>query len=565
MTGQEYLQSDKLQEFAPTSSILAFRPFDTGSPMQDWCAHLQQNPRFRRELEEFAVLGDVVVRIADGSEPEPLEKVKILSLAYAVKFFGNEEDAREFVRSVRAIASPDAGEYELEQIAAFYYKEIRRRKNTAQVLKEMGLLGIEMEAVTATVKTREIDFTETETAPEKLSVADQRNLQKIQGNLAPLPARTPNFDAELAMIFKKMSGRKISDLRRDDYADYYLSDEGKSLEDLDRDFQTFEALEQYDENGIIGFNMSGGQRSIVVYDFETEVDISYLPDDLQPLAREMNLLFVGHRIGGAAARCARRFTLAYRIDESEMKAVKNTLTIAQPAAKIPPAENFSDLPFSDGEFNEWLAAKLEVLYPHRTLRTVRRLVTNGAGITVEVPGKIEVNPDRDEMNYAAAVCRILWNQKKRDFHLKALRRREYQEFYLDIRKTVDTADVARLKKQAFGSFKEKNTLSLKEFTSLNTVAKSQEARLAGHVTHGTRKLLGEIKRATLKRIRYLKYFLYNDTEIKRLARQEKQILWEAVKARETEVKQTVSPVRQPSLFANQMSQETLVRVTRQTI
>jgi hypothetical protein len=85
MAGQFNLNINQLQQFAPHSPILAFRPTDSGSPQQDWCKHLAKNPLRRRELEEFAVLGETVVRIADGIEPAPLDKVKILSPEYAIK------------------------------------------------------------------------------------------------------------------------------------------------------------------------------------------------------------------------------------------------------------------------------------------------------------------------------------------------------------------------------------------------------------------------------------------------------------------------------------------------
>lgn len=104
----EQLNIEQLRKFAPQNPILAFSPPNTGSPMQDWCAHLGNNPLRRRELEEFAILGDVVVRIADELEPEPLDRVRIMSLEYAVRVLGNEEDGREFVRCVKAITSPDA-------------------------------------------------------------------------------------------------------------------------------------------------------------------------------------------------------------------------------------------------------------------------------------------------------------------------------------------------------------------------------------------------------------------------------------------------------------------------
>jgi hypothetical protein len=187
------LNIEQLKNFAPQSAILAFSPLDTGSPMQDWCAHLGRNPLRRRELEEFAILGDVVVRIADELEPEPLDRVKIMSLEYAVKVLGDEDDAREFVRCVKAIASPDAGQFEFGQIAAYYYGEIRRR-GTAEALKEMGLLGMEMTAVTSTIADREISVQESRTVEQKLTVADQRRVLEIAKNRPPLPPRTWIFD-----------------------------------------------------------------------------------------------------------------------------------------------------------------------------------------------------------------------------------------------------------------------------------------------------------------------------------------------------------------------------------
>ena len=116
---------------------------------------------------------------------------------------------------------------------------------------------------------------------QKLTVADQRKSEAMQKNLPPLPSPTPNFDDELAAVKRRIGNSKTTKIRHDDFADYYLNDEGKSCEELDADFMSFERLEQYDENGIVGFSMSGGQHSVVVYDFNTEVDASYLPSDIQ--------------------------------------------------------------------------------------------------------------------------------------------------------------------------------------------------------------------------------------------------------------------------------------------
>lgn len=569
MAGQFSLNQNQLQQFAPNSPVLAFRPIDAGSPQQDWCKHLQAFPHYRRELEEFSVLGDVVVRIADGREAAPLEKVKILSLEYAVKTLKNETDGREFVRSVKAIASPDAGQYELEQIAAFYYGEIRRR-GTSEVLKEMGLLGMQMEAVTATAEEREIEFCETEIGEQKLSVADERRATAARKNRQPLPQPSPNFDAELAFITKRIGNSKITRAARDEFEEFYLSDDGKTCEELDADFMSFERLEQYDENGIVGFSMSGDQHAVVVYDFASEVTAEYLPTDARQLAREMNLIFVGHEIGGNAAQRARQFTLAHHVSQNEINAARKGFPSL--ATEIPPSEKFSILPFSDGEFNDWLAAKLDYLYPRRVLRNARRFTTNKAGLTIEFMTTMEVNPDFEEMQYIAGVCQILWNQMQADFHLRSMRRETYQQIHTRIRSTQDTADVAKLKQEAYAVFKEQKKLSLKEFTALNTAAKSQEARLVDKTSAVTRKTLTDIQKASANRVRFLKFFLYNDAEIQCLTRQEKQRLWDAIRAREVALQaienkggSQSAKALQNQLYRGQNAPKQVVRVTPRTV
>jgi hypothetical protein len=101
---------------------------------------------------------------------------------------------------------------------------------------------------------------------------------------------------------------------------------------------------------------------------------------------------------------------------------------------------------------------------------------------------------------------------------------------------MDTADVADLKKKAYSDFKDQKKLSLKEFTALNTVAKSQEVRLKDQFSKEARQWLRKVQDASQGQIRFLKFALYNDPEAKAFKRQEKQKLWDAVRARETELK-----------------------------
>lgn len=524
---------EQLRNFAPQSPILAFSPLETGSPMQDWCAHLGRNPLRRRELEEFAILGDVVVRIADELEPEPLDRVKIMSLEYAMRVLGDESDAREFVHCVKAIASPDAGQFEFGQIAAYYYGEIRRR-GTAEVLKDMGLLGMQMSAVTSTIAEREISAEESGPIEQKLTVADQRRVREIAKNRPPLPSRTPVFDDELKYVLQRVGRQKVSRMIADEFEQFYLSDEGKSIDELDRDFLTFENIEQYDENGVVGFMMNGGQRSVVVFDFDCEVDASCLPLEAKSIASELGRLFVGHSLGGDAVRNARSLIAAVEAERNEWAAFSTgKVRSAQPATL--PNEG-SSRPFSDYEFDEWLGVKLDMLYSQRVTRSVRRIRSYGRGRTFEYMVDQEVNPDHEEMQYVASVCRIIWNRQYEDFHLRSLRHQAYQELYVSLRDTVDSADVADLKKQAYAAYKERQQLSLKEFTSLNTVAKSQEVRLRDRISPLTRKWLQTIAGASAGKLRFLKFSLYNDPEAKAIKRQEKQRLWDAVRSREAELK-----------------------------
>ncbi len=533
----ERINIEQLRKHAPNNAMLAFMPVNSGSPMQDWCAHLSSNPTRRRELEEFSILGDVVVRIADELEPEPVDRVRILSLEYAMKVLSDETDAKEFVRCVKAIASTDAGQFEYEQIASYYYGEIRRR-SVSEVLKEMGLLGMQLEAVTVTLSDREISFEESRMTEQKLCVADQRRVQEAAKNRKPLPPKCPNFDDEMRAVLGRVGRQKVSRMIFDDFAEFYLEDGNKSIEELDRDFTTYEQLDQFDENGLIGITMSSSQCSVVVFDLDYEIDANCLPYESRGLSAQLPKLFVGHSLGGNAVQEGRRMI--------------NCAGWSMPSRH----------PFSDQEFEEWLALSLDRIYDGKVIRSARRIYSLGKGNSFEILVDQEINPDFEEMQYAALVLRLLWQRQYSDFHLRSLRHDAYQETYLAIRGTTDTADVADLKKKAYADFKDQKRLSLKEFTALNTVAKSQEVRLRGQLSKEARQWLRKIEKATHGQLRFLKFGLYNDTEAKMFKRQEKQKLWDAVRAREAELSESVLASRmvQRSLFAHPVSQRSHVQV-----
>jgi len=339
-------------------------------------------------------------------------------------------------------------------------------------------------------------------------------------------------------VLRRVGRQKVSRMIFDDFAEFYLEDGNKSIEELDRDFTTYEQLEQFDENGLIGITMSSSQRSVVVFDLDCEIDANCLPHESKGLSAQLPKLFVGHSLGGNAVQEGRRMI--------------NCAGWSMPSRR----------PFSDKEFEEWLSLSLDRIYDGKAVRSARRIYSFGKRSSIEILVDQEINPDFEEMQYAASVLRLLWQRQYSDFHLRSLRHDAYQETYLAIRGTTDTADVAGLKKKAYADFKDQKRLSLKEFTALNTVAKSQEGRLNGQISSEAGHWLRKIEKATYGQLRFLKFGLYNDAEAKAFKRQEKQKLWDAVRAREAEMSESVLTSRtiQRNLFAQPATQRSHVQV-----
>lgn len=567
------LSSTCLREFAPTNSpLFAFRVESSGSPMHDWAQHLSVNDLFRRELEENSVLGGkVVVRVVPGDEQPALERVKILSLSYATRIFGNVEDAKEFVRCVKAIADPQAAQFELEQIASHYYRECRQRP-VPEVLKEMALLGMEMTRVTASVNDLEIEAVETEISEIELTPADKKRVRQAQKNLPPLQERTPNFDAEMRAVEKRLSRSSVTKFKQDEFAAFYLSDEGKTLEELDDDFRRFDAHEQYDEDGLLGLRMSGSSHTEVVLEFDAEITAEYLPEDVQPLAKMLQLAFVGYEIGGRAARVARHFITCRKIEMSDDIRARKAFLLNAPFIETekPSPTKFSVLPLSRAEISEWIDLNLDALYSREAVRLVRRVSVGKKGEWLEYAVNQTVNPDFDEKQYASQILQILLAQMERDFHLSALRRNEvYQSIYLQIRRAKDTA-VLKQTGEIARRAKDEKRLILKEYTALSTVAKSQFARLASsRPSSALYRLEKEIAAADSRKIGYLKWAMYGSNQpahpVHNLPKQEVQRAWTALKQRDQILKQKAANeferTRQQQLQFNRTEAAQQVKVT----
>lgn len=567
------LSMSSLREFAPSNSpLFAYRIESTGSPMHDWAQHIAAHNLFRRDLEETSVLGgNVVVRAVEGDEKPALERVKIMSLSHATRVFGNVDDAKEFIRCVQSIADPQATQFELEQIASYYYRECRQRE-TAEVLKEMAFLGMEMTLVTAERNELEIEVTEKETKEIELTPADKKRVRRAQKNLPPLPTPTPNFNAEMKAIENKISRIFITKAHHDEFAAFYLGESGKTMEKLDEDYRRFDAHEQYTEDGLLGLQMSSTSHTEVVLELDAEITAEYLPETIQPLAKTLQLIFVGYEIGGRAAQSARYFVACRKIENSDNIRARQAFRLNLPFSESPKPQltKFSLLPLSRAEISEWIDLQLDLVYSREVVRLVRRVINRKNGELVEYMINQTVNPEFDEKQYAGQILQILVEQMERDFHLSSLRRNEiYQNVYLKIRSAQDTAILAQTAEIARRA-KEEKRLNLKEYTTLSTVAKSQFGKLNNARPSATLyRLEQEIRCADARKISYLKWAMYGSNlsthPIHSLPKQEVQRAWTALRSRDLILKQKAAAdsnrLMQQQLQFNQTFPNSPVKVT----
>ncbi len=99
----------------------------------------------RLDFEHFNVAGEVIFKVEGDATPtaQQDEEARIGSLAYALKKLGYEVDAAEFVRCLNVICEGGDARYR-QAAASHYYREIAER-GAGVVLKEMGLLAMQLD------------------------------------------------------------------------------------------------------------------------------------------------------------------------------------------------------------------------------------------------------------------------------------------------------------------------------------------------------------------------------------------------------------------------------------
>ena len=445
-------------------------------------------------------------------------EVKIATPVYAARALGNGEDAAEFVRCLKLIAGEDASRLYLQQLASHYYAEARRRP-VPEVLKEMGLLALELSAVTATSDQLAFDEAEDD-SPQvtdgfaELSPEDARELwleraAEILGDDDPKGMERIYAD-ELRAQTRLVYRREASGLDYDEF-EAHLSDVSAATED-DGEFGAYltsfeRAYEQFDEGYAVSLHMTDTDRKIVCGDLDDDVDAEFLPEAARHLASELHRLYTSG------------FPLTDRGEREGCEGV-----VVNAFVRDPETRERTIVPTLVYGIDSWMDAALDEAFGERVRRTSRRYVwltdtkrkpraavreriiprlmeveeTKRGATTrrreirhfverevVSIPRSrlheqtetIEVCADAEERAEARAVLETLLDHLKRDCHTRGLNQSaSYRQLSARLESARDTAVVAAIKREAWQD-KEAGRLSFKLFTALNTRASARQAGL----------------------------------------------------------------------------------------
>jgi hypothetical protein len=522
------LQLHLLERYAPNSLQLLFHPRDTGNPHFDFTNHLQQyaNQRIdadsaiasvraeqrlqptysgnlrRIDLESHQLIGGRVLgRVEIGLASDDQQNYKILTVPYAEKHLGTNDDAVEFVRVIKAAVSagvePDPRS--LQIWATWAYDEIKRRyarvlrdnptlaKRAAtsptdvealaefkcniirDVLTELNTLAMELTTITATKEDRLLDESEvhefSSIRNQQLTPQQRRDLFELRySELFDNHEPGNPFAAELRAICSKLSPAHASGTPHDEEAQFqsFLSDvyqSGKLDDDGLEALQTSHerVIEQWSEGGVVSLHMSDSERFVVEGTLEEDVTFEYLPIEARPIALAIRQSFLA-------------------------------------GAKV-----FSNDP-KDDTIDSYIETALNRLYGDpadkhaRVNRTVRRVTTiKGQRSPVEYTLTKSVYPNADEREYCRAILDILIEAMQRDFILRTINRSKlFRTFYNAI---DDASDVRSLKTIIQDAYQARvaKTINIKMFTTLNTLYTVKRARLESTLLRLTNEVDGRVR------------------------------------------------------------------------
>lgn len=503
----------------PLSLHQIFNPESHGSPRQDVYNHISRLPQTARmDFEDHTLAGNLIVRIEPdlSSATEQEAEAKIVSVSYAERIFGNLADAVEFIRSVKLLAGADARARDFQIIASHYYKEAKARPAN-EVLKELGLLAMQLSSVTATEEERafgeslefEVEHRPDSLADETMSSSERRTewmryAARVLGEAEDIDI----FKSELRHVsrFKSHMGGFVTDDFKQHLADCEALTE--TAEEADALYQSYEAIyEQYDEDHVVSLHMSDGERVVVVGTLDDDVDEHSLPEGARYLATELYDLYTNG------------FPLRDRGPADSVEGVPLTAFTRDPDTR-----ERVQIPINVYGIDTWMDRRVDELFSERTTRTVRHFIsvteprakhrhithesvvpyveeveTTKRGQTsrvrqirhrvrrveLSIPSSrlheqtstIEVCPHAEERERTRTVLDVLLTRLKENYHTRGQHSSVvYRELSARIGTATNTAIIARMKKEAW-DHKEAGQLSLKLFTALNTQASVRQSLL----------------------------------------------------------------------------------------
>ena len=272
-------------------------------------------PAYPAIVNQFAAATGARPRVAELQAVDHSLEVKIAAPVYAARELGNAEDAAEFIRSLRLIAGQGASSLYLQQLASHYYAEAKRRP-TCDVLKEMGLLALEMSAVTASSEQLEFgdDEVESSTAAGDINRSAAQAFDEAACAQLPLSERRTRWLEHAARVLgerEQNEGTRLiadelqaqsrlvyrkgaSGFAYDEFAEY-LSEVSAATDD-DAEFGAYltsceRVYEQYDEGFAVSLHMTDTDRKIACGDLADDVDSDSLPECARHLADVLHRLY----------------------------------------------------------------------------------------------------------------------------------------------------------------------------------------------------------------------------------------------------------------------------------
>jgi hypothetical protein len=270
---------------------------NTGSPHEDLVRHISELGQIARlDFERYGVAGEVIFKVDEDFAPtnQQDEEARIGTLAYALCKLGDPAEAAEFMRCLNAIC--DGGDALSRQVTAhYYYSEITIR-GAGDVLKEMGLLAMQLAGLHATwevVETGDGVWDEMNTSPRMGFDAGYEGEPRSE-------SIERFFDQEVEAIARMTRGRRKGAGVVYDETTEWLNDleaSGASLEELDEAFAHVDAMEQYDEGGAV-ILMGSHERTVSCGQLDAEITIEDLPVRARYLADELRRAYtIGVEMG----------------------------------------------------------------------------------------------------------------------------------------------------------------------------------------------------------------------------------------------------------------------------